>query len=354
MSVQRDRLYAHLVGSVPLNNSEEVFKTVTASLGPHLRRLPDGETGERRIWVGYVSKMLSSHPDLEVDNSVPPLQLRLWNGKLHREVPQLKFKDGVDPSRSVFATRYGDMALESYDTFRRLQQAGAIPKGVRFQVALPTPLAIAYNYISPKHRPQFIPTYTRQLLEEVAKVVARVPADQLAIQWDVLQEILVWENYYGHRSPDYKEEIASVMKQISDAVPAGVDLGYHFCYGNPKDEHLIQPKDAGVMVEIANLVVPTLKRPLNFIHMPVPKSRSDDAYFAPLRNLKVGPETEIYLGLVHLDDSQGDRARLATARKYVNVAGVATECGWGRGEPERVPRLLESHRVLAAGAIPVS
>jgi hypothetical protein len=320
MSVQRDRLYAHLVGSVPLSNSGEVFRKVAGALGPYLRRLPDGETGERRFWVGYVSKMLSSHPDLEVDTSVPPIQLRLWNGKLHREVPQLKFKDGVDPKRSVFATRYGDLALESFGEFQRLQKEGVIPKGVRFQVALPTPLAIAYNYISPKHRPAFIESYTRQILEEVAKVVARVPAEQLSIQWDILQEILVWENYYGQRASDYQEEIVSVLKQITDAVPAAVDIGYHYCYGSPKDEHLIQPKDTGVMVEITNLVVPRLNRPLNFIHLPVPKNRSDDAYFEPLRNLKTGPETEIYLGLVHLDDSQGNRSRLATARKYVNLA----------------------------------
>jgi hypothetical protein len=145
-----------------------------------------------------------------------------------------------------------------------------------------------------------------------------------------------------------------VLKQIRDAVPAAVDLGYHYCYGSPKDEHLIQPKDTSVMVEITNLVAPRLIRPLNFIHMPVPKNRSDDAYFAPLRNLKTSPETELYLGLVHLDDREGNRARLATARRYVSVAGVASECGWGRGEPERVPGLLESHRELAASTAPVS
>jgi hypothetical protein len=36
--------------------------------------------------------------------------------------------------------------------------------------------------------------------------------------------------------------------------------------------------------------------------MPVPKGRTDDAYFAPLDNLRLHPETKLYLGLVHRCD----------------------------------------------------
>jgi hypothetical protein len=45
-----------------------------------------------------------------------------------------------------------------------------------------------------------------------------------------------------------------------------------------------------------------IARPINLIHMPVPRDRSDDAHFAPLRALKLRPETEIYLGLIHYND----------------------------------------------------
>jgi len=36
---------AHLIGSVPLADTEAVFRTVAGALGPHLARIPDGETG---------------------------------------------------------------------------------------------------------------------------------------------------------------------------------------------------------------------------------------------------------------------------------------------------------------------
>jgi hypothetical protein len=35
----------YLVGSVPLGNAEQVFRTVSAAFGSKLKRVPDGETG---------------------------------------------------------------------------------------------------------------------------------------------------------------------------------------------------------------------------------------------------------------------------------------------------------------------
>ena len=60
----------HLVGSVPLPDTETVFRTVAGALGPHLRRLPDGETGERRRWIFFQSVMLKNHPAMESDPTV--------------------------------------------------------------------------------------------------------------------------------------------------------------------------------------------------------------------------------------------------------------------------------------------
>ena len=79
------------------------------------------------------------------------------------------------------------------------------------------------------------------------------------------------------------------------------------------------------------------------------KSRTDDAYFAPLKGLKLGAGTELYLGLIHHNDAEGDKARLAAARRHTHVDGIGTECGMGRGAPERLPGLLAAHaKVLEA------
>jgi hypothetical protein len=97
------------------------------------------------------------------------------------------------------------------------------------------------------------------------------------------------------------------------------------------------------MVDMVNAIVARVNRPIQFFHLPVPKERTDDAYFAPLEQLKLGHETELYLGLIHHDDAQGNAARLAAARRHTRVNGVATECGMARGDPTRLPSLLAAH-----------
>jgi ubiquinone/menaquinone biosynthesis C-methylase UbiE len=83
--------------------------------------------------------------------------------------------------------------------------------------------------------------------------------------------------------------------------------------------------------------------------MPVPHDRDDDAYFAPLSDLRLPGETELYLGLLHpADGEDGARRRIAAAQRHVAGFGVATECGWGRGGAAAVEGLLELHRAVSA------
>jgi len=68
----------------------------------------------------------------------------------------------------------------------------------------------------------------------------------------VCQEVIAWEGYYEPGAGRFPEETIAELIAIGEGVPAAIELGYHLCYGSPADEHVIQPKDAGIMVEIAN------------------------------------------------------------------------------------------------------
>ena len=337
----------HLIGSIPLATSEEVFRTLSKELGPHLSRMPDGETGERSRWVYFQGQMLRAHPDMEIDPTEPPFPFVQWDGKVVREIPQVRFKTGVDPAKAVFETGYDKAASASYEVFRRLRDSGAIAKGTRFQVSLPTPHSSGYLYVSGPARRAYFDVYERSLKAALANIVKAIPAKDLSIQWDVCQEVLAFENYFKDRPADYRKQTFDMLGRLGDSVPADAELGYHLCYGSPADEHLVQPRDSAILVEMLNGIAATTKRRIDFFHIPVPKDRTDDAYYAPLKDWKRPAGTKLYLGLLHHDDDAGDKARIAVAQRHVPDFGLSAECGWGRTEPGRLPGLLKGHRVAA-------
>ena len=104
----------------------------------------------------------------------------------------------------------------------------------------------------------------------------------------------------------------------------------------------------GPMVDLANRLAAGIERSIDWIHMPVPVERDDEAYFAPLGDLALKPATKLFLGLIHdTDGVDGTRRRMATADRFFSGYGVATECGFGRRPPETVGPLLDIHAAVA-------
>jgi ubiquinone/menaquinone biosynthesis C-methylase UbiE len=330
----------HLVGSVPLASAEQVFTTVAEAIGDRLRRIPDGETGPRSDWIVWQLPVFTSQARLEI---VPP------GPESWRPLPRVRLEDGAGPGHVRFeALGYADAAIASYRTFARLKRDGRVPAACRFQVCLPTPLAPISAFVVPEHQALLEPPYEARLLEELKLVLAEVPHDQLAVQWDTNFEFGMLEGAFPVWFDDVKGGILERLLRLSRHVPLDVELGYHFCYGEVQHRR-VKPADAGKLVEIANALTASLGRPLSWIHLPVPRDRSDEGYFAPLAELRLRPETELYLGLLHrTDGAEGSALRMEVARRFVTDFGVATACGWGRRAPATIPELLELHRALSA------
>jgi len=332
---------AHLVGSVPLASAEAVFTAVAAAIGDRLRRIPDGETGPRSDWIVWQLPVFTSQPGLEV---VPP------GPDSWRPLPRVRVEDGTRPESVRFGPLgYAEAALASYRAFARLKRDGRVPVATRFQVCLPTPLAPISAFVVPEHQPLLEPEYEARLLDELRLVLRELPHEQLAIQWDTNFEFGMLEGVFPVWFDDVKSGILERLVRLARHVPADVELGYHFCYGDVQHRHFKEPADATKLVEIANALSGSVGRPLNWIHVPVPRDRVDEAYYAPLADLLLRPETELYLGLVHHTDGvAGTARRMQAARRFVSGFGIATECGWGRRAPATIPELLQIHHALSA------
>jgi len=334
--------YVHLVGSVALDTAQDVFATAGKLLGPHLKRVPDGEPGGRRLWISWQVPVLRANPGLQV--------VARPGAEGYSLVP-LRLADGVTPEQLHFGELgYSREARASYLDFLDARRRGDLPAEVRFQVSLPTPLAVINPFCTPEDGPKILPVYEQAMLREVQRICEAIPHTDLAIQWDVCIEMLMWDGRRpGAPVPDMQQMFGDTFGRLAAAVPADVELGFHLCYGDMDAKHMLEPLDLGKAVELANLILASAHRPVAWMHMPVPIDRNDDAYFQPLSGLKRPPGTELYLGLVHAADGvDGTRSRMATASKYVQEFGIASECGISRGRDPSVA--MEFLRVYAAAA----
>ena len=327
-----------LVGSVPLESSSAVFEAVGTKLGKLIKRVPDGETGTRKDWIGWQGDVFKDASGLE-----PGATRELQGGYrfiLYKVKPGEAVKFGP--------LGYAAAAIRSYEDFKRARSEGKIPAGTRFQVSLPTSIAVVMTFSDPQALPQIWPIYEARLNEEIAEMAAAIPHQDLAIQWDIAAEIcFVLENPEMVKVIPMEVLVASIARS-SEHVPAGTELGLHLCYGDPGHKHVVEPKDTKLMVDFTNALVASIKHPIAWVHMPVPREREDVGYFEPLKGLKLAPGTELYLGLVHRTDGlAGAQRRLAAAKQVVTDFGIGTECGFGRRPPETVPDLIELHREVA-------
>ena len=332
----------HLVGSVPLGGAEEVFRRVAAVLGDRLRRIPDGETGPRSDWIGWQYPVFSSQPQFQPASP--------GGSSSYRALPQLRLRSGVAADGVGFdELGYASAAMSSHRIYARLKDEGVIPAACRFLVSLPTPLAPVSAFVALEHQADLEPVYEAQMAREVGRILEAIPAADLAIQWDARYEFAMLDGAIAVWFGDVRAGIVERLLRLGALVPPEVELGYHLCYGDEEHGHFSEPQSSKDLVAVANALGDGLERPLTWIHMPVPERRDDDGWFAPMRELRLAPETELYLGLLHPSDrDEGALRRIAAARRHVARFGVATECGWGRGSAEAVMGLLELHRGVSA------
>ena len=343
-----------LVGSIPLNSAEDVLRSFGGALGPSLTAMPDGEVGPRKHWISRIHyQVLATHPDLEIvrrpqpEDGVERLNPRdaadSWQFRVREGVARVRFGD------PGWRLGYAREAIGSYFVFKTLRQQSVLARHLRFQVSLPSVNSALPPRIFPdasdvaKVRPGF----AEALATEIDTIVAKIPGEDLAIQWDCATEV---QDAYG-AIPGYAAEgaIARNLEQfraLSPHVPDTVMLGYHFCFGTLGGWPRFAPPDLSATVALANAVVEGSGRRVDWIHIPV-LDGADDRFLAPLASLKPGG-ARVYLGVIHHMD--GFAARVAAARKYLPEFGVAAYCGFGRMPPSQMPAVLEEHRQASQAA----
>ena len=346
----------HFNGSVNLPDTETVMREISSRIPNGVRRMTDGETGDRGYWIHFQIQKFEQMPEFET----------VAVGKAYEtdqdapSSPQLRLAEGASAEMINWPNLgYADEYTNSFATFERMQNEGTIPADVRFQLQYPTPLAAMAGTIAPDDLAKVAPSYEVALFADLDTALERLPHERIAVQWDVAVEFGALEGAMGPKVPI--DQVAPGLVRCLERVPADVPVGMHLCYGDYGHQHFKQPESLQMQVDLVNAVTSATQRPLHFVSFTVPQGRNDSAYFEPLGGLKTDSETELYFALVpyHPDD----QAPGTTAEQIENIDaallnspggprhwGICTECGMGRVDAPDVPRLLDLHSQILASS----
>lgn len=342
----------HFNGSVNLPDAERVMREISSRIPTGVRRMTDGETGERGYWILFQIQKFQAMPELE----------SVTVGQAYETAPdapemaQLRLAEGASGDAIDWPNLgYADEYAASFEVFDRLQQDGTIPTGVRFQMQYPTPLASMAGTIRAEDLPAVAASYETALFADLDDVLARLPHDRCAVQWDVAVEFGLLEGAMGPGSAMPMKEVTPALVRCVDQVPTDMPVGLHLCYGDYGHQHFKQPESVQMQVDLLNAVVSAAQRPVNWASFTVPQARSDADYFSPLRDLTAGPETELYFALVPYHPEDQPAGTTAAQAQQIDTAladspagtrewGICTECGMGRVAAEDVPKLLDLHQ----------
>ena len=342
----------HFNGSVNLPDTETVMLEISSRIPTGVRRMTDGETGDRGYWIMFQIQKFLQMPEFE---SVSVGQAYETDPDAP-DMPQLRLVEGTSATTIAWPDLgYADAYARSFAVFDRLQHNGTIPAGVRFQMQYPTPLASIAGTVVPADQTDVAASYEAALFADLDHVLQGLPHNRIAVQWDVAVEFGLLEGAMGPAVS--VDQVTPALVRCVDRVPGDVPVGMHLCYGDYGHQHFKQPESLRMQVDLVNAVVSHAGRPVNFVSFTVPQARSDAGYFAPLRDLAAGAETELYFALVpyHPDDqTEGTTeqqaahidAALAHSAAGSRAWGVCTECGMGRVAAKDVPRLLDLHREI--------
>jgi hypothetical protein len=346
----------HFNGSVNLPDAETVMREISRRIPAGVRRMTDGETGDRNYWISFQTRKFEAMPEFEL----------VAAGKAYEtaagapDMPQLRLTaDASAETLNWPNLGYADEYTASFATFERLQNEGTIPNGVRFQLQYPTPLASVAGTFVPEDLPKIAPSYEQALFADLDTALERLPHDKVAVQWDVAVEFGALEGAMGPKMSI--EQIAPGLVRCLERVPAEVPAGMHLCYGDYGHQHFMQPQSLQTQVGLVNAVAAAAQRPLSFVSFTVPQARNDQSYFAPLAELATGSDTELYFALVPYhpeDQAPGTTAEQIEHIDAVLLAssagarhwGICTECGMGRVDAADVAGLLDLHSEILASS----
>jgi hypothetical protein len=329
---------ALLLGTLPGQTAEEAMRAAVDRLGPHLLQLPDGETGDRRVWIVGLIKSFRGHPDLEV------AQEGDWSDYKH----QLNYR--VRSGRQLTGDSLDLGYLHWYEINRPIFDG--LETGLDFQVGIPGDLDMNMFTFGPTRMLGHRDAFRAATVRDITAIHAKSPSG-VVYQIEIPAET-VFVAKAGPLGGVVASRLAAGLHRMVADAPEGARFGIHLCLGDLGHKALSGLKSAAPLVKLANAIAdgwPT-GRELRYVHAPLAAGdeppTTNPGFYAPLAGLRLSGGTRFVAGFLHEARSVDDQRRLLDAIDAIvgSPVDVAASCGLGRRSDEAAFSTMDQARAL--------
>jgi hypothetical protein len=319
---------AHLVGSLPGATAATAMSSALQILGPYLRTLPDGETGERRNWIISIVEGLRVHPDLELRKAGD------WSD--YDKTPVMRIRRGRTLYGASLNFGHVEAVRESFPDFEQAR-AGAGRQDIAFQEGVPGDFDLAMFTLGPTGALRHRRPFTEATLAEIRDVSA-ITGPQTLFQIEVPVELVLLAKAPRLARPGLAKLLAKSITGLASAAPAGTRFAVHLCLGDMNNRAFGTMDDVSPLVLLANAILRGWPdgRPLDILHAPFAAAdqpaTTDPGFYAPLSGLDLPSGVRFAAGFAH--EAQ-PLAEQLTIRSVIDdllhrEVTIAAACGLGR------------------------
>jgi hypothetical protein len=337
---------AHLVGSLPGPTPVAAMTTALDILGPHLRSLPDGETGERRNWIISIIDGLRAHPDLELTKPGD------WSD--YDKTPRLRVRKG----RKLYGANlnFGHVAAvrDSFPAFEAVRAAAGRPDLV-FQEGVPGDFDLAMFALGPAGALRHRRPFTEATLAEIRDVSA-ITGREAVFQIEVPVELVLLARAPAAIRPRLAQLLARTVTGLAAGTAEGTRFAVHLCLGDMNNRAFGTMTDVGPLVLLTNAVLAAWPagRPLEVVHAPFAaadhSATTAPGFYAPLRDLRLPLHVRFAAGFAHEAQPLADQRTIRTIIEdhLGRQVAIASSCGLGRRTEAAGRAVLERTAELCA------
>lgn len=337
---------AHLVGSLPGPRPGVAMAAAVGLLGPYLRSLPDGETGERRNWTVPIIESLRAHPAFELRKQGDWLD--------YDKTPRFHVRKGERIYGASLDLGHVAAVRDSFPQFEQVRASAGRPD-LTFQQGVPGDFDLAVFALGPAGALRHRRPFTEATLTEIRDIKA-ITGPATLFQIEIPAELVLLARVPGAARRPLATLLARAVTGLAAATAEGTRFAVHLCLGDMNNRAFGTMTDASPVVLLGNAIARSWPagRPLDLMHAPFAAAdqpaTTDSAFYEPLRRLTLPAGVRFAAGFAHESQTLHDQRQVLAIiedRLQRRVA-IASACGLGRRtEPagravlERIAELCE-------------